>query len=228
MRCDRRHMRLYAVTDRAWLGSRTLCEQVEAALKGGVTCVQLREKELEEAAFLQEARELSALCRRYGVPFLVNDHVDIALASGADGVHVGQEDMDPAQVRLWAGKDMLLGVSVHTVEEAREAVRKGADYLGVGAMFPTGTKADAERVPRQILRDICAAVDVPVVAIGGLNRESIPRLSGSGVDGVALVSAIFSAEDIEGACRELLALSERLAEPLHGGQSQGSGKEKAR
>ena len=221
-------MRLYAVTDRAWLGSRTLCEQVEAALKGGVTCVQLREKELEEAAFLREARELSALCRRYGVPFLVNDNVDIALASGADGVHVGQEDMDPVQVRLRAGKDMLLGVSVHTVEEAREAVRKGADYLGVGAMFPTGTKADAERVPRQILRDICAAVDVPVVAIGGLNRESIPRLSGSGVDGVALVSAIFSAEDIEGACRELLALSERLAEPLHGGQSQGSGKEKAR
>ena len=221
-------MRLYAVTDRAWLGARTPCEQVEAALKGGVTCVQLREKELEEAAFLREARELSALCRRYGVPFLVNDNVDIALASGADGVHVGQEDMDPAQVRLRAGKDMLLGVSVHTVEEAREAVRKGADYLGVGAMFPTGTKADAERVPRQILRDICAAVDVPVVAIGGLNRESIPRLSGSGVDGVALVSAIFSAEDIEGACRELLALSERLAEPLHGGQSQGSGKEKAR
>ena len=215
MRCDRRHMRLYAVTDRAWLGARTLCEQV-------------REKELEEAAFLQEARELSALCRRYGVPFLVNDNVDIALASGADGVHVGQEDMDPAQVRLRAGKDMLLGVSVHTVEEAREAVRKGADYLGVGAMFPTGTKADAERVPRQVLRNICAAVDVPVVAIGGLNRESIPRLSGSGVDGVALVSAIFSAEDIEGACRELLALSERLAEPLHGGQSQGSGKEKAR
>ncbi len=228
MRCDRRHMRLYAVTDRAWLGARTLCEQVEAALKGGVTCVQLREKELEEAAFLQEARELSALCRRYGVPFLVNDNVDIALASGADGVHVGQEDMDPAQVRLRAGKDMLLGVSVHTVEEAREAVRKGADYLGVGAMFPTGTKADAERVPRQVLRNICAAVDVPVVAIGGLNRESIPRLSGSGVDGVALVSAIFSAEDIEGACRELLALSERLAEPLHGGQSQGSGKEKNR
>ena len=228
MRCDRRHMRLYAVTDRAWLGARTLCEQVEAALKGGVTCVQLREKELEDAAFLQEARELSALCRRYGVPFLVNDNVDIALASGADGVHVGQEDMDPAQVRLRAGKDMLLGVSVHTVEEAREAVRKGADYLGVGAMFPTGTKADAERVPRQVLRNICAAVDVPVVAIGGLNRESIPRLSGSGVDGVALVSAIFSAEDIEGACRELLALSERLAEPLHGGQSQGSGKEKNR
>lgn len=228
MRCDKRHMLLYAVTDRAWTGKRTLYQQVESALKGGVTCVQLREKELEEAAFLREARELSALCRRYGVPFLVNDNVDIALASGADGVHVGQEDMDPVQVRLRAGKDMLLGVSVHTVEEAREAVRKGADYLGVGAMFPTGTKADAERVPRQILRDICAAVDVPVVAIGGLNRESIPRLSGSGVDGVALVSAIFSAEDIEGACRELLALSERLAEPLHGGQSQGSGKEKNR
>ena len=228
MRCDKRHMLLYAVTDRAWTGKQTLYEQVEAALKGGVTCVQLREKELGEAAFLREARELSALCRRYGVPFLVNDNVDIALASGADGVHVGQEDMDPAQVRLRAGKDMLLGVSVHTVAEAREAVRKGADYLGVGAMFPTGTKADAERVPRQILRDICAAVNVPVVAIGGLNRESIPLLSESGVDGVALVSAIFSAEDIEGTCRELLALSERLAGPLHGGKSERSGKEKAR
>lgn len=228
MRCDRRHMRLYAVTDRAWLGSRTLCEQVEAALKDGVTCVQLREKELEEEAFLQEARELCALCRRYGVPFLVNDRVDIALASGADGVHVGQEDMDPAQVRLRAGEDLILGVSVHTVEEAREAVRKGADYLGVVAVFPTATKADAERVTGQMLRDICAAADVPVVAIGGLNRDSIPRLSGSGVDGVALVSAIFSAEDIEGACRELRALSERLAEPLPGGPGQGNGKESVR
>lgn len=228
MKCDKKHMLLYAVTDRAWTGKQTLYQQVEAALKGGVTCVQLREKELDQAEFLQEAKELCALCRRYGVPFLVNDRVDIALASGADGVHVGQEDMDPAQVRLRAGKDMILGVSVHTVEEAREAVRKGADYLGVGAVFPTGTKADAERVPEQMLRDICAAVDVPVVAIGGLNRDSIPRLSGSGVDGAALVSAIFSAEDIEGACRELRALSERLAEPLPGGPGQGNGKESVR
>lgn len=210
MRCDRRHMLLYAVTDRSWLGERTLCQQVEAALRGGVTCVQLREKELEKAAFLREARDICALCRRYGVPFIVNDDVDIALESGADGVHVGQEDMAAGDVRRRVGEDMLLGVSVHTVEEARRAVRDGADYLGLGAVFPTGTKADAEPMSGETLRAICAAVEVPVVAIGGLNRRNILQLSGSGVDGVALVSAIFSAEDIEGTCRELRALSERM------------------
>ena len=153
MRCDKKHMLLYAVTDRAWIGTQTLYQQVEAALKGGATCVQLREKELDEAAFLQEAKELCALCRRYGVPFIVNDNVDVAQACGADGVHVGQEDMKAGEVRRRVGEDMILGVSVHTVEEARRAVRDGADYLGLGAVFPTSTKTDADQMSNETLRD---------------------------------------------------------------------------
>ena len=210
MKCDKRYMLLYAVTDRAWTGKQTLYEQVEAALKGGVTCVQLREKELDETAFLQEAKELCALCRRYGVPFLVNDNVEIAIACGADGIHVGQEDLAAGEVRRRVGENMILGVSVHTVEEAFQAVRDGADYLGLGAVFPTSTKTDVEQMSNETLRAICDAVDVPIVAIGGINRGNILRLAGSGVDGVALVSAIFSAEDIEGTCRELRALSEKM------------------
>ena len=210
MKCDKRHMLLYAVTDRAWTGKQTLYEQVEAALKGGVTCVQLREKELDETAFLQEAKALCALCRRYVVPFIVNDNVEIAIACGADGIHVGQEDLAAGEVRRRVGENMILGVSVHTVEEARQAVRDGADYLGLGAVFPTSTKTDVEQMPNETLRAICDAVDVPIVAIGGINRGNILRLAGSGVDGVALVSAIFSAEDIEGTCRELRALSEKM------------------
>lgn len=210
MRCDKGHMLLYAVTDRAWTGKQTLYEQVEAALKGGVTCVQLREKELDEDSFLREAKELCALCRRYGVPFIVNDNVDIAIACGADGIHVGQEDMVADEVRRRVGENMLLGVSVHTVEEARRAVENGADYLGLGAVFPTSTKTDVDQMSNETLKAICGAVDVPITAIGGINRGNILQLSGSGVDGVALVSAIFSAEDIEGTCRELRALAEQM------------------
>lgn len=210
MKCDKRHMLLYAVTDRAWVGKQTLYEQVEAALKGGVTCVQLREKELDEAAFLQEAKGICALCRRYNVPFIINDNVEIAIACGADGIHVGQEDMAAGKVRRRVGDGMILGVSVHTVEEARQAVQDGADYLGLGAVFPTSTKTDVEQMSSETMQTICNAVDVPIVAIGGINRDNLLKLAGSGVDGVALVSAIFSAEDIEEACRELRALSERM------------------
>lgn len=210
MKCDKRYMLLYAVTDRAWTGEQTLYEQVEAALKGGVTCVQLREKELDEAAFLQEAKDICALCRRYGVPFIVNDNVDVAIACQADGIHVGQEDMATGEVRRRVGDAMILGVSVHTVEEARRAVRDGADYLGLGAVFPTSTKTDVDQMTNETLRAICDAVDVPVVAIGGINRGNLLKLSGSGVDGVALVSAIFSAEDIEDTCRKLRLLAEGM------------------
>ena len=210
MKCDKNHMLLYAVTDRAWVGKQSLYEQVEAALRGGVTCVQLREKELDEAEFLAEAKEVSALCRRYGVPFFVNDNVDIAIACGADGVHVGQEDMAAAQVRRRVGDGMMIGVSVHSVEEALEAVRNGADCLGVGAMFSTSTKADAHVLPREVLRDICRAVDVPVVAIGGIGKGNLMQLAGTGVDGVALVSAIFGAADITAECRLLRKLSEEM------------------
>ena len=210
MKCDKKHMLLYAVTDRAWTGKQTLYQQVEAALKGGVTCVQLREKELDQAEFLQEAKELCALCRRYGVPFIVNDNVDIAVACKADGIHVGQEDMAAGEVRRRAGEDMILGVSVHTAEEARQAVRDGADYLGLGAVFPTSTNTDAKPMTKETLQAICDAAEIPVVAIGGINRYNLLNLAGSGVDGVALVSAVFSAEDIEGTCRGLRVLSEKM------------------
>lgn len=210
MKCDKKHMLLYAVTDRAWTGKQTLYEQVEDALKGGVTCVQLREKDLCEEDFLAEALALAALCRKYNVPFFINDNVDIAIKCQADGIHVGQSDMEAAQVRQRVGEKMMIGVSVHSVEEALEAVRNGADCLGVGAMFSTSTKSDAELVSMNMLHDICHAVDIPVVAIGGIGMSNLMNLAGTGVDGVALVSAIFAAEDIELECRKLRALSEEM------------------
>ena len=210
MKCDKDSMLLYAVTDRAWTGRQSLCEQVEAALKGGASCVQLREKALDEESFLQEALEISKLCRRYGVLFIINDNADIALKCHADGIHVGQEDMDTALLRQKVGEDMIIGVSVHSVEEALAALSKGADYLGVGAMFATATKAEANVLPKEVLRDICAAVEIPVVAIGGIDKNNIAQLAGTGVDGVALVSAIFAADDIESECRLLRRLSEEM------------------
>ncbi len=210
MKCDKKAMLLYAVTDRAWVGRQSLYEQVESALKGGATCVQLREKELDDEMFLTEAMELADLCRRYNVPFFINDNVDIAIKCQADGLHVGQEDMQAAQVRQKVGEDMIIGVSVHSVEEALEAVKNGADCLGVGAVFSTSTKTDVDVLPKEVLRDICAAVDIPVVAIGGINKTNIKDLSGTGVDGVALVSAIFAAEDIEEECKVLRKLSEEM------------------
>ena len=209
MKCDKQMMRLYAVTDRAWTGKQSLYEQVEAALKGGATCVQLREKALSDEEFLAEALEIRELCGRYHVPFFINDNVEIAIRCKADGIHVGQEDMAAAQVRRRVGPDMM-GVSAHSVEEALEAVKHGADCLGVGAMFSTSTKTDVNLLPKETLRAICEAVDVPVVAIGGINKDNISLLAGTGVDGVALVSAIFASDDIETACRQLRQLSEDM------------------
>jgi len=204
-------MRLYAVTDRAWVGKQSLAEQVAAALRGGVTCVQLREKELDEERFLREAEEIFALCKRYRVPFFINDNVPLALRCHADGVHVGQDDMDVATVRRLVGQEMMIGVSVHTVEEARAAAAGGADYLGVGAMFATSTKTDASLVTKETLRAICDVVSIPVVAIGGISKSNLLELAGTGVDGVALVSAIFSAADIAAECRLLYGLSQKMA-----------------
>ncbi len=210
MRCKKETMLLYAVTDRMWTGKETLMEQVEDALRGGVTCVQLREKELDEESFLKEAMEMKALCARYGVPFIVNDNVEIAIRCKADGVHVGQSDMAAGNVRAMIGADMLLGVSAQTVEQALAAQAAGADYLGIGAMFPTDTKKDAKEVSFAAAQEITKTVEIPVVAIGGINKRNILELKGTGVDGVALVSAIFGAENIEEECKALKALSAEM------------------
>lgn len=210
MNCTPEMLRLYAVTDRAWVGAQTLPQQVEAALKGGATCVQLREKHLDDVAIRAEALEISALCKQYRVPFILNDNVALAAECGADGVHLGQEDMDPAQARRILGPDAIIGVSAHSVAEAKAAVAAGADYLGCGAMFATTTKTDTTTLPKETLRAICEAVPVPVVAIGGIHKENLLSLADCGEAGVALVSAIFAAKDIEAECRELRQLVSKL------------------
>ena len=197
-------MLLYAVTDRAWVGTKSLYEQVKEALENGVTCVQLREKELDESDFLKEAKQISTLCKEYKVPFIVNDNVNIAIACKADGIHIGQEDMELTNVRKLVGEDMIIGVSAHTVEEAIKAQEGGADYIGIGAVFATSTKTDVDVLSFETLRSICEAVDIPTVAIGGIKKDNICKLKGSGIDGVAVVSAIFAAKDIATATKELL------------------------
>lgn len=210
MKCDKNTMLLYAVTDRAWVGKMSLYEQVEATLQNGATCIQIREKELGDETFLEEAKEMAALCKRYHVPLIINDNVEIAIACHADGIHVGQEDMKASDVRKRVGEEMIIGVSAHTVEEALEAVENGADYLGLGAVFTTSTKADVDVMPFETLKEICAAVNVPTVAIGGISKENVMKLSGSGVDGVAVISAIFGAEDPGKATAELLEETKRM------------------
>ena len=203
MNCDNTSLLLYAVTDRSWLHGQTLYEQAEQALQGGATFIQLREKNLDQDHFMEEALELKKLCAAYHVPFVINDNVEIAAKMDADGVHVGQSDMEAGDVRAKLGPDKIIGVSAQTVEQAILAEQRGADYLGVGAMYPTGTKKDATAVTPEALSAICQAVDIPVVAIGGINKDRLEPLKGTGVDGVAVVSAIFAAEDIEKATREL-------------------------
>lgn len=203
-------MLLYAVTDRAWLGAETLPQQVEKAIKGGATCVQLREKNITDDEFLSLAFQVKEVCAKYGVPFIVNDNVKVAIEVGADGVHIGQDDMNAAQTRELIGPDMVLGVSAATVEQAQKAVADGADYLGVGSVFTTSTKLDADAVSIDTLKDICVVCGVPVVAIGGINRTNAHKLSVSGVDGIAVVSAIFRADDIEASAKELRQLAEKL------------------
>ena len=211
MKLNNDMLRLYAVTDRTWLRGRTLLEQVEDALRGGATMVQLREKELDEDAFLREAMALAKLCHRYGVPLLINDNVEIARRSGADGVHVGQEDMAAEEVRGILGSDMIVGVTAKTVEQALRAQDAGADYLGSGAVFGSSTKLNAKPMTRETLSAITSAVSIPVVAIGGIHSGNILELAGTGIAGVAVVSGIFAAENIEEECRLLRRLAEKTA-----------------
>ena len=210
MKCDKKSLLLYAVTDRTWLNDETLYEQVEKAINGGVSFVQLREKRLDEESFLNEASEIQKLCRKYDIPFVINDNVEIAKKINADGVHVGQSDMEAVNVRAIIGDDKILGVSVQTVEQAVLAQKQGADYLGVGAVFPTGSKADAEDVSYETLKAICEAVNIPVVAIGGISVGNVLKLKGSGISGIAVISAIFAAEDIVSATNNLKQLTAKV------------------
>ena len=212
MNCTAEMLRLYAVTDRAWVGRQTLPQQVEAALKGGATCVQLREKHLDDADMLAEAKTISALCRAYHVPFILNDNVPLAKLCGADGVHVGQDDLSAAEARRLLGPDKIIGVSAQTVEQAILAEQRGADYLGVGAVFHTGSKADAEDVSHETLTAICNAVNIPVIAIGGITRDNVTELSGSGICGIAVISAIFAQKDIVSATKDLKEQTLRMLE----------------
>ena len=210
MNCKKEDMRLYAVTDRSWLGDKKLADQVKECLEGGVTFLQLREKKLDEEAFYQEALEIKKLCKENGVPFIINDNVDVALHCDADGVHVGQSDMEAQDVRAKLGPDKIIGVSARTVEQAVKAEKMGADYLGVGAVFSTSTKLDAREVSWETLKEICETVSIPVVAIGGITADNLSQLAGTGVDGVAVVSAIFAQKDIKAATENLRKLSEDM------------------
>ena len=210
MNVDKKDLLLYAVTDRHWLNGRTLYSVVKESLDGGVTFLQLREKELDEVHFLEEAKELQQLCREYQVPFIVNDNVDIAISMDADGVHVGQSDMEAGDVRAKLGPDKIIGVSAQTVDQAVLAEKHGADYLGVGAVFPTGSKEDADDVSYETLKAICEAVSIPVIAIGGITKENVKELAGSGICGIAVISAIYGQKEIRKASEELKAATEEM------------------
>ncbi len=210
MKLDKESLLLYAVTDRHWLNGETLCSQVEKAIRGGATFIQLREKSLDEENFLLEAKEIQKLCKKYNVPFVINDNVKIANEIGADGVHVGQSDMEALNVREILGDDKIIGVSAQTVEQAILAEKHGADYLGVGAVFSTNSKDDADDVTHDELQKICEAVSIPVIAIGGISKENVLLLSGRGLAGIAVISAIFGQKDIEYSTRELRKLTEQM------------------
>ena len=210
MKLENKTMLVYAVTDRTWLNGNTLEQQVEQAIKGGATLIQLREKELSYTAFLEQAIQLKKVTDKYHIPLIINDNVDVAKAVNAEGVHVGQKDMEAGAVRQKLGENKIIGVSVQTVEQALLAQKQGADYLGVGAVFSTSTKLDASEVSFETLQKICDAVSIPVVAIGGINAQNIMQLKNSGIDGVAVVSAIFAQKDILQATKELTNLAKQI------------------
>ena len=207
MKFNEKMLLLYAVTDRAWVGKQTLLEQIEDALKGGVTMVQLREKKMDEDAFIKEAIRVRELCHQYHVPLIINDNVEVALKSGADGVHVGIEDAPVAEIRKGVPSDFIIGATCKTVEQAKAAEAAGADYMGVGAVFPSPTKTNAIRITNEQLREITSSVSIPAVAIGGISYDNVCEINGSHVSGVAVVSAIFGAEDIE---KETARLKDRV------------------
>lgn len=212
MKLDKKDLLLYAVTDRK-SDEEAFYIQVEESLKGGVTFLQLREKNLNEEAFLKEAIKLKKLCRKYEIPFVINDNVEVAVKADADGVHVGQSDMESGEVRKLLGQDKIIGVSAHTVEEAQKAEKNGADYLGVGAMFPTNSKNDANSVSLETLKAICSSVSIPVIAIGGITADNMSVLKGTGICGIAVISAIYSSKDIANSAVKLKHITESIIQP---------------
>ena len=210
MKADKKSMLLYAVTDRAWLNGRNLEDDVEEALKAGVTFVQLREKHASYDEMVDLAKKIKALTDRYNVPFVIDDNIEVAKAVDADGVHIGQSDTEAKKARQMLGNDKIIGVSASNVKEAVEAEKNGADYLGIGAMFPTDTKKDHRDLTFEEAKKITSSVNIPVVAIGGINSKNIMELKGTGVDGVAVVSAIFASDDRYAAAKELLELSKKM------------------
>ena len=204
---------LYAVTDRSWTGRQSLYDQIQAALEGGVTMVQLREKRLSTQALVEEAVEIKELCHRYHVPLIINDNVEAAVASGADGVHVGITDTPVAEIRKRAGGSFIIGATAKTVAQAIAAEQAGADYLGVGAVFPSPTKQNAIRITLAQLKQICSAVSIPAVAIGGIGRENVAALAGGGMAGIAVVSAIFAEKNIQNAAAELKEVVRKVVSP---------------
>ena len=218
MKFDAKMLTLYAVTDRSWLHGRTLAEVVEEVILGGATMVQLREKDKTPDEILVSAREIAPVCKKYGVPFIMNDSIELARAAGADGVHLGQSDVPGDNVRELAG-DLILGLSANTVESAKRAQALGADYLGVGAVFGTTTKHDARHLSPEALREITSAVDVPVVAIGGISADNILQLTGCGMQGAAVVSALFAQDDPRLAARDLRDKAERMRQEDTGNEN---------
>lgn len=207
MKFNKNMLLLYAVTDRSWVGMQTLYEQIESALKGGVTLVQLREKNLDECAFINEAIEVKKLCRSYNVPLIINDNVEVAIKSGADGVHVGIEDAPVSEIRKRVGDDFIIGATAKTVEQAQAAQKDGADYIGVGAVFPSPTKKNAVCITNAQLHEICSSVTIPAVAIGGINMKNVDEIKDCGMAGIAVVSAVFASENIE---KETAILKEKV------------------
>lgn len=211
MKFHKEMLLLYAVTDRKWTGRQSLEEQIEDALKGGATMIQLREKNLPEKEFIEEAEKIKELCHRYHVPLIINDNVKAAVLSGADGVHVGKEDMPVSDIRKQVPEDFIIGATAKTVEQAKKAEQDGADYLGVGAVFPSTTKQNAIRITKDQLKEICSSVSVPAVAIGGITRQNIEELAGGKMAGAAVVSGIFAARDIQ---KETALLKKQIQEVL--------------
>jgi thiamine-phosphate pyrophosphorylase len=212
LKLDSKSLLLYAITDRAWLKGKTVAEAVEEAILGGATCIQLREKNLSDEEFLKIAIDVKAVTDKYNIPLIINDNVDIAVKVGADGAHIGQDDEEIKSAREKLGADKIIGLSAATVEEAVQAEQSGADYIGVGAVFNTLTKLDANTVSFETLKEICNTVKIPVVAIGGISKNNALELAGTGIEGISVVSAIFAQSDIKTAASELLELAKKIIE----------------